>query len=153
MLPTYYQLCVEKDTMWAAIAAGGRINSKFKPRPIIASFESLNDREKVRRSANKLKVSPVSLIERYPSDILVKRNLLIPILKEARSQNVKAVLLKDKLYIDNVVFDPLKHKQFIKESTVAFLSGSSSGNSKAKSTVGDNDNDPDPNSSMNAKED
>ncbi|VDI54069.1 Hypothetical predicted protein, partial [Mytilus galloprovincialis] len=123
-----------------------RINSKFNPRPILASFESLKDREKVRRSAYRLKGTPFSLSEQYPSDILAKRKRLIPILKEARSQNVKAVLLKDKLYIDNDVFDPLKHKQFIKESTVAFPSGASSGNSKAKSTVGSNDDDPDPNS-------
>ncbi|CAG2220019.1 unnamed protein product [Mytilus edulis] len=196
------ELCVEKDTMWVAIAAGGadlqceslkqnlvfygvvdqpgentdsllkgfirseinikseikfvnvrRINSKFNPRPILASFESLKDREKVRRSAYRLKGTPFSLSEQYPSDILAKRKRLIPILKEARSQNVKAVLLKDKLYIDNDVFDPLKHKQFIKESTVAFPSGASSGNSKAKSTVGSNDDDPDPNSSMAEKED
>ncbi|VDI57720.1 Hypothetical predicted protein [Mytilus galloprovincialis] len=102
MLPTCYQLCVEKDTMWADIAGGGSGN---------------------------------------------------PGKGEAQSQNVKAVLLKDKLYIDNDVFDPLKHEQFIKESTVAFPSGASSGNSKTKGAVGSNDNDPDPNSSMNAKED
>ncbi|CAG2197961.1 unnamed protein product [Mytilus edulis] len=105
-----------------------------------------DDNTEEESSAYRLKGTPFSLSEQYPSDILAKRKRLIPILKEARSQNVKAVLLKDKLYIDNDVFDPLKHKQFIKESTVAFPSGASSGNSKAKSTVGSNDDDPDPNS-------
>ncbi|VDI27584.1 Hypothetical predicted protein [Mytilus galloprovincialis] len=74
------ELCVEKDTMWAAIAAG----------------------------------SPKSKCQGGD-------------------------------YIDNDVFDPLKHKQFIKESPVAFSNGASSGKSKPKGTVGSNDNDPDPN--------
>ncbi|CAG2197613.1 unnamed protein product [Mytilus edulis] len=75
------ELCVEKDTMWAAIAAGGSGSPKSK--------------------------------------------------------------CQGGDYIDNDVFDPLKHKQFIKESTVDIFEWLV-WKSKPKSTVGSNDNDPDP---------
>ena len=97
-----------------------RMNSKFKPRPIVVTFEKFNDRENVRQSAYKLKGSPFGLSEQYPPDILAKRKQLIPILKESLSQNVKAVLVKDKFYIDNDIFDPLKHKAYVKEPMLNF---------------------------------
>jgi hypothetical protein len=47
-----------------------RLNSKSKPRPIIATFAEFKDREIVRSSVYKLIGSPFGLGDQYPSDVL-----------------------------------------------------------------------------------
>ncbi|CAG2239187.1 unnamed protein product [Mytilus edulis] len=90
-----------------------RMNSKFKPRPIIATFDNFKQREVVKSSAYKLKSSPFGLSVQYTPDVLAKRKQLLPIQREARAQQAKAVMIRDKLYINNELFDQIKHKQFL----------------------------------------
>ncbi|CAG2231302.1 unnamed protein product [Mytilus edulis] len=89
------------------------MNSKFKPRPIIATFDNFKQREVVKSSAYKLKSSPFGLSVQYTPDVLAKRKQLLPIQREARAQQAKAVMIRDKLYINNELFDQIKHKQFL----------------------------------------
>ncbi|CAC5390151.1 unnamed protein product [Mytilus coruscus] len=90
-----------------------RMNSKYKPRPIIVTFDNFKQREVVKSSAYKLKGSPFSLSVQYTPDVLAKRKQLLPIQREARTQKAKAVMMRDKLYIKNELFDQIKHKQYI----------------------------------------
>lgn len=87
-----------------------RMNSKHKPRPIIATFDDFRDRELVRSSAHRLKGSSLGVSEQYPPNVQRARKRLVPILRQAKRQRLKAVLIKDKLYIENELFDPTKHE-------------------------------------------
>ncbi|CAC5405072.1 unnamed protein product [Mytilus coruscus] len=88
------------------------MNSKYKPRPIIATFDNFKQREVVKSSAYKLKGSPFGHSVQYTPDVLDKRKQLIPIQRESRTQKAKAVMIRDKLYINNELFDQIKHKQY-----------------------------------------
>lgn len=76
-----------------------------RPRVIIAKFSNFKDRERVRKSApSKLKGTTYGVNEQFPKQIEDRRKKLYPVLKKARQQNKKAVLVKDKLYIENELF-------------------------------------------------
>ncbi|VDI17200.1 Hypothetical predicted protein [Mytilus galloprovincialis] len=69
------------------------------------------EREVVKSSAYKLNGSPFGLSVQYTPDVLAKRKQLLPIQREARAQQAKALMIRDKLYINNELFDQIKHKQ------------------------------------------
>ena len=104
------EMKVKEDVRFKSVR---RMNSKSKPRPIVASFENFKQRELVKHSAYKLKGSPFGLSEQYPQDVLATRKQLLPIQKEARSKGAKAVMVRDKLYINNEIVDPLNYQQLM----------------------------------------
>ena len=81
-----------------------RAASSF-PRPIVARFERYKDRKAVRRAAQRTLVGTKSGVnEQYPKVVEDKRKKLYPVMREARRENKKAVLVVDKLYINNYVY-------------------------------------------------
>jgi hypothetical protein len=71
-----------------------------KHRPIVVKFNSFVDREKIRLSSKNLKETRYGIQEQFPKEIKERRNALIPLWKRARSENKKAVLITDKLFVD-----------------------------------------------------
>ncbi|CAG2237302.1 unnamed protein product [Mytilus edulis] len=95
-----------------------RIGKHFdgKIRPIVVKFENRNDRQDIRFAAPKhLKGKPFGVNEHFPHEVVKIRKELLPIHKEARKQNLKSVLKRDKLYIDGELFDKTKHSHLIKQ--------------------------------------
>ena len=62
----------------------GRFN-QAKMRPIVAKFAYYQDRENVRKCANKLQY-PLGVSQQFPREIVETRKRLIPIMKKARSE-------------------------------------------------------------------
>ncbi|XP_055997905.1 uncharacterized protein LOC130047288 [Ostrea edulis] len=77
-----------------------RKRKQGKPRHIVAKFNSFVDREKIRLSSKNLKDTRYGIQEQFPKEIKERRNALIPLWKRARSENKKAVLITDKLFVD-----------------------------------------------------
>lgn len=83
----------------------GRPNDN-RPRPIVAKFSRFPQREVVRKSAFKLKGANISIGEQFPKIIQERRKKLLPVMKEASDRQRKAVLIKDKLFIDGKPYHP-----------------------------------------------
>ena len=77
---------------------GKKVDSKT--RPIIAKFLRYHDKEYIRQRAYMSKGSKIGIAEQFPKEIAERRKLLYPILKKAKSEGKKAVLIKDVLFIN-----------------------------------------------------
>jgi chromosome segregation ATPase len=78
-----------------------------KTRPIVAKFVLCKVREDVRkRVPTALKGKAYGINEQFPKEINEKRKTLYPHLKAAKNQGKKAVLIRDKLYIEGTLFTP-----------------------------------------------
>nr|XP_022312705.1 uncharacterized protein LOC111117757 [Crassostrea virginica] len=75
-----------------------------KPRPIVVKFSRYPQREAVRKSAHKLKNTDISIGEQFPKEVQDRRKSLFPVYKKAKEDQKKAVLVKDKLYIDGKLY-------------------------------------------------
>jgi ribA/ribD-fused uncharacterized protein len=76
-------------------------NEKSRHSPIICRFLFLHEREKVWAARFNLKGSNYFLKEHFPQEINQRRSLLFPILKKAKSLNMKASIQVDKLIVDS----------------------------------------------------
>lgn len=75
-----------------------------RPRPIVVRFSRYKQRELIRKKARELKGTGYGIHEQYPHEIERVRKELYPVLRQARAWNNKAVLIKDKLYINNKLY-------------------------------------------------
>ncbi|CAG2191257.1 unnamed protein product [Mytilus edulis] len=75
-------------------------------RPIVARFTSRRDLEYVLKCAYRLKGTDYGIKEQFPKEIELKRKELYPILKQAKKDNNKAVLVRDRLYINGELYKP-----------------------------------------------
>lgn len=73
---------------------------KDKPRPIVAKFSLFKEREAVRKSGYKLKGTTFGIHEQFPEEVEAKRRELYPIMRQSRQQGKRAVLVRDRLYVD-----------------------------------------------------
>ena len=71
-----------------------------KTRNIVAKFSYFKDREMVRKKWKELDGTGFTVFEQYPPEVIRKRRLLVPKMKEARRLGKKAYLAFDTLYID-----------------------------------------------------
>ena len=82
--------------------------SHGKARPIVAKF--LNTRSKLEVKAAlknvNLKDTQYAIFDQHPKEVGDRRKELIPIMVQARKDNKKAYLVRDKLYINNKLYDP-----------------------------------------------
>lgn len=81
-----------------------------RPRPIMARFERYTTREQVRRAGILLNKSQrkYKFYEHFPREIEERRKTLYPIARRFSEQNHKVNLVRDRLYVDNVLYDPAK---------------------------------------------
>lgn len=71
-----------------------------RPRIIVAKFTFFKDRERVRKSGKMLKGTNYGIQEQFPSEIETRRKPLYPLLRQARREDKKAVLVKDRLFVE-----------------------------------------------------
>lgn len=71
-----------------------------RPPPIVAKFSFFKDRETVRKSGRRLAGTNYSIQEQFPEEIERRRKPLYPLLRQARRENQRAALIKDRLYIN-----------------------------------------------------
>lgn len=81
----------------------GKFNNS-KVRPIVAKFAFYPDREKVRKSAGKLKNTNFGISQQFPKEIMETRRKLVPVMKDARQKGHDAYIVVDKLYIDKQLY-------------------------------------------------
>lgn len=92
-----------------------RINTKNKPRPIIAKFSHHKVKESVLSAAKLLKNTPFSISEDFTKRVRDARRELIPFMTKAREEGKRANLRYDKLVIDRVSYKYSPHgKKLIK---------------------------------------
>ena len=75
-----------------------------KPRPIVVKFNWHQNKEFVRINAKKLKGTKIGIAEQFTEEIESVRNTLYPELRKAKAEGKKAVMVRDKLYIEGHVF-------------------------------------------------
>ena len=83
--------------------------NKDKTRPIVAKFNFFQDKVVIKRRAFDVldrSTSKYRISDQFPKAIQDRRKTLIPALIKAKSENKKAVLSYDKLYIDNKLYKP-----------------------------------------------
>lgn len=85
---------------------GKRRFDAHKDRPIVVKFNSYKDRELVRNKASALRGHPEGISQQFPREVYERRKNLYPFFKEARGKGKKAVLVGDKLFINDRRFEP-----------------------------------------------
>ncbi|KAK3743027.1 hypothetical protein QZH41_003437 [Actinostola sp. cb2023] len=75
-------------------------------RPIVVKFLRFQDKELIRKNAFKLKGTKIGISEQFPKEIADERKKLYPVMKEAKQKGSKAVMVKDKLYINGQRYFP-----------------------------------------------
>ena len=80
-----------------------------KVRPIVVKFKDTSSKVAVQSSLKAAKLSretPHNVSEQYPQEVKERRKVLIPIMLQARREGKRAILVREKLYIDNVLYSP-----------------------------------------------
>lgn len=79
-----------------------------RPRPIVAKFERFCEREKVRKAGNTLNKAQRSfkVHELFLREIENKRKSLYPVARRHIDRGDKVALVRDRLYINNRLYDP-----------------------------------------------
>ncbi|CAC5383296.1 unnamed protein product [Mytilus coruscus] len=73
---------------------------------ILTKSISTKDKEIVLKNGFKLKETNFGVQEQFPQEIEQKRKTLYPVAKQARRDNRKVLLVRNKLYIDSNLFKP-----------------------------------------------
>ena len=80
--------------------------TESKPRPLIAKFTYHKDTEFVLSQAKNLRDSKFAVARDFQREIVDKRKLLLPTLKDAKKKGHTATLIYDKLYINGQLYRP-----------------------------------------------
>lgn len=75
-----------------------------KPRSIVACLSHYKMKMAIMEKGPELKGLPLSLNDQYPKEIMDRRRVLIPIMKELRAQHQKVKLVVDRLYVNNQLY-------------------------------------------------
>ena len=87
---------------------GRKMNWRRQPRPVVAKFEKYTDREKIRKLGVELNKKQIgySVREQFPVEMEEKRKKLYPVMRQyQKNPNNKVVLIRDKLYINDTLYD------------------------------------------------
>ena len=79
-------------------------NDTERTRPELVKFSDRKKRDNIRKNSNKLKGSNISITDQYPKSVVENRKYLNRLLKQVRNTDVKAVLIRDKLFIGGVAY-------------------------------------------------
>ena len=71
-----------------------------RPRTIVAKFTYFKDRERVRKSANRLKGRHNGIRGQFPEEVEQRKKPLYQVLRQARQEKKKAVFMKDKWFVE-----------------------------------------------------
>ena len=83
-------------------------NIPGKQRSIVVKFQDTASKMVVKNALQNinLKNTPFSVFDQFPQIVQERRKELIPVMLEARRNNKKAVLVRDKLYINHKLYKP-----------------------------------------------
>ena len=90
--------------------APNQYSGETRPRPIVAQFEKFKEREKVRNAATTINDSRLSIREHFPHEIEERRKQLYPVMRKALKGDNKIRMVRDKLYINDVLYDKTDKK-------------------------------------------
>jgi hypothetical protein len=79
-----------------------------KIRPIVVRFKDKESKFMLKQQLRKvnLRNSPFNVSDQFPQEVMDRRRALIPEMIKARGAGKRAVLVRDKLFIDNKLFKP-----------------------------------------------
>ncbi|XP_069110390.1 uncharacterized protein [Argopecten irradians] len=100
----YYELCIEKNIEFTNVHRFGR-HVFGKSRPIVAVFMYQKDLQLVRKNAHYLKDTNFWINEQFPKAVEQRRRELYPILRSHKRAGHQVKLVRDRLYIDNQLYD------------------------------------------------
>ena len=85
----------------------GKYNIR-KIRPIVVKFKDTCSKLAVKDSLKQVNLfnTDYNVTEQYPQEVRDRRKELIPVMLQARKAGKKAVLVRDKLYINNDLYTP-----------------------------------------------
>ena len=77
-----------------------------KTRPTVVKFKDTSSKMTVKKSLRQVNLfhTPYNVTEQFPKEIRERRKQLVPVMMQARKDGNKAVLVRDKLYINNVLY-------------------------------------------------
>lgn len=82
----------------------GRIKEEGKSRAIVVNFQNYIAKRNVMGRGMKLKGSHYSMFDQFPREIVERRRVLYPIMKEHKEKKIKVRLNMDKLYINDQLY-------------------------------------------------
>lgn len=104
------QLKIDNPTDTIRVDRAHRVGrfSRGKIRPIVVKFLDTNSKDKVKSALRNvdLRQTPFNVNEQYPEEVLRRRRDLIDVMKTARRDGKRAVLVRDKLYINGELYVP-----------------------------------------------
>ena len=79
-----------------------------KTRPIVAKFRDTASKMCVKDSLKQVKLhtTPFKVFEQLAQEVQERRKTLIPVMVQARAEGKRAVLVRDKLFINNQLYKP-----------------------------------------------
>lgn len=103
-------LKITEPTACVKIDRAHRVGNNIpgKQRSIVVKFKDTASKMVVKNALQNinLKNTPFSVFDQFPQIVQERRKELIPVMLEARRNNKKAVLVRDKLYINNKLYRP-----------------------------------------------
>ena len=77
-------------------------------RAIVVKFSDSSSKEVIKNALRKvnLRGTQFGVFDQYPFEVQERRKSLIPVMNKARHEGKRAVLVRDKLYIDNQLYNP-----------------------------------------------
>lgn len=94
------------DHLEAVFRMGKKQENTDRIRPVLISFASIKNKNLVMQKTKLFVESGYGLSEDFPKEVSERRRVLLPIVKVLKSENLKAVLRKDKLVVDGVEWSP-----------------------------------------------
>lgn len=80
----------------------GKLTNTPKIRPVLVSFSSIKSKRMVMEKMKDFINAGLGISDDFPKEVGEKRKLLIPVVKILKSENMKAVIRKDKLFVNGV---------------------------------------------------
>ena len=115
MKPINDKLSITDDITFDRVHRVGPASAK-KPRPIVAKFHYHKQREQIRQKGyaerDTLKLLDLGVGVQLPKEIRETRKLLYPVMKREEKRGKTVRLVSDRLYINNVLYNPDNDPEF-----------------------------------------
>ena len=83
---------------------GRKVMGNNRPRPILVTFGSMHDKETVKKKKKNLAGTTFGVNDHFTQTVMERRKILIPVMKKARIEKKKAILVGDKLFVNDTLY-------------------------------------------------
>jgi hypothetical protein len=98
-------MAIDEEILFQKVHRLGRRKAdQIKPRPIIAKFKDLKQKDLIKYSAPSLKNTKFAVRDQFPKKIEDRRKVLYTEMRAAKDKGSNVKLVRDRLYIDNKRF-------------------------------------------------